>query len=71
MDQTRTLARLYALIQTLKPPDRQVALLYLEDLDAAEIGEITGLSAGAVANRVWRLKAVLAQRFKEGGRHDA
>ena len=42
----RALARLMRLIQALQPPDRQVLLLYLEDLDAAAIGEITGLSPG-------------------------
>ncbi|HEY3950389.1 sigma-70 family RNA polymerase sigma factor [Phenylobacterium sp.] len=64
----QALSRLMALIQALGPPDRQVALLYLEDLDAAAIGEITGLSAGAVAVRIHRLKALLARRFAEGGR---
>jgi RNA polymerase sigma-70 factor (ECF subfamily) len=62
--------RLMALVQGLKPPDRQVVLLYLEDLDAAEIGEVTGLSPGAVAVKIHRLKQLLAQRFQEGGRHD-
>ncbi|MFL5296546.1 MAG: RNA polymerase sigma factor [Phenylobacterium sp.] len=64
----RALERLMALIHELGPPDRQVALLYLEDLDAAAIGEITGLSAGAVATKIHRLKALLARRFAEGGR---
>ena len=63
----RALDRLMALIQALGPPDRQVALLYLEDLDAAAIGEVTGLSPGAVAVRIHRLKALLARRFAEGG----
>lgn len=62
----RALERLTGLILGLAPPDRQVALLYLEGLDAAAIGEITGLSAGAVAVRIHRLKAVLAARFHEG-----
>lgn len=61
----RALERLTGLIQGLAPTDRQVALLYLEDLDAAAIGEITGLSAGAVAVRIHRLKAVLAARFND------
>jgi RNA polymerase sigma factor (sigma-70 family) len=56
-------ARLYALIRQLAPPDDQVMLLYLEDMDAASIGEITGLSARAVATRIHRLKAVLARSF--------
>ena len=61
--ETDLLTRLMAFIQTLKPPDRQVMLLYLDGLDAKEIGEITGLSPGAVATRIHRIKAVLARRF--------
>lgn len=63
---SHALARLVAMIQRLGAPDRQVMLLYLEDLDAAAIGEITGLTAGAVAARVHRLKATLAQRLEKG-----
>lgn len=55
--------RLYALIDRLRPADRQVVLLYLEDIDAAGIAEITGLSSGAVATRIHRIKALLAQGF--------
>jgi RNA polymerase sigma-70 factor (ECF subfamily) len=62
-EETDLLARLMALVRTLKPPDRQVMLLYLDDLDGTEIGEITGLSPGAVATKIHRIKAVLAQRF--------
>lgn len=61
--QSLTLERLYALIDRLRPADRQVVLLYLEDVDAAGIAEITGLSPGAVATRVHRIKALLAQGF--------
>jgi RNA polymerase sigma-70 factor (ECF subfamily) len=64
----QALERLMGMIQSLCPPDRQVALLYLEDMDAAAIGEITGMSAGAVATKIHRLKALLARRFAEGGR---
>jgi len=63
-----TLARLLGLIQALKPPDRQVMFAYLEGMDAAEIGEITGLSAVNVATKVHRIKRVLARRFEEGER---
>ena len=63
----QVMARLMALIQALAPPDRQVMLLYLEDLDAAAIGEITGLSSGSVAVKIHRLKDVLARRFQQGG----
>lgn len=65
-DETRTLERLIAMIRALKLPDRQVMLLYLEDLDAAAIGEITGLSAGAVATKIHRLKALLTRQFQGG-----
>lgn len=61
----QALDRLLALIHDLTPTDRQVALLYLEDLDAAAIGEVTGLSAGAVSVRIHRLKAILAARFHD------
>jgi RNA polymerase sigma factor (sigma-70 family) len=56
--------RLQTLIRRLKPPDDQVMLLYLEDLDAASISEITGLSPGAVATRIHRAKALLARQFR-------
>ncbi len=65
--QRQVLDRLTALIQALKPPDRQVMMLYLEDLPAAEIAEVTGLSPGAVAVKIHRLKALLARRFHQGG----
>jgi len=60
-------ARLTALIQALAPPDRQLVVLYLEGLDAAAIGEVCGLTTGAVATKVHRLKALLARRFNQGG----
>lgn len=66
----QALARLTEMIRALGPPDRQIMLLYLEDLDAAAIGEVVGLKAGAVATRISRLKAAFARRFEtEGGRH--
>jgi RNA polymerase sigma-70 factor (ECF subfamily) len=70
VSQRRALDRLMALVRGLKPPDRQVMLLYLEDFNAAEIGEVTGMSAGAVATKVHRAKALLARRFQEGGHDD-
>lgn len=60
----QALQRLMAVIRTLKPPDAQVMLLYLEDLDAAAIGEVTGMSAAAVATKIHRIKSVLAKRFQ-------
>jgi RNA polymerase sigma-70 factor (ECF subfamily) len=63
------LERLSLLIQRLKPLDRQVIVSYLEDMDAASIGEITGLSPANVAMRIHRIKNILARRFHEGGSH--
>jgi RNA polymerase sigma-70 factor, ECF subfamily len=60
------LARLEMLIRRLTPPDDQVMLLYLEDIDAASIGDITGLSARAVATRIHRIKALLSRQFRLG-----
>ena len=59
------LERLSTWIRRLQPPDRQVMTLYLEALPAAEIAEITGLSPGAVATRISRLKAQLTKDFEE------
>lgn len=69
VDQQINLERLSVLIQQLKPLDRQVIISYLEDMDAASIGEITGLSPGSVAMRIHRIKNILARRFRVGGSH--
>jgi RNA polymerase sigma-70 factor (ECF subfamily) len=66
-DRSHALDRLLDLIQRLKPLDRHVILSYLEGLDAASIGEITGLSSGNVATKIHRIKTVLARQFQQGG----
>jgi len=63
LDRRRALDTLYQLIRQLNPIDRQVMLLYLEEVDAATIAEITGLSASNVATRIHRMKQVLARQF--------
>lgn len=65
VEESEALARLHAIIRKLGPPDRQIITLYLEGLDAASIAEVTGLSAGAIATRVSRLKSQLARLFQE------
>jgi RNA polymerase sigma-70 factor (ECF subfamily) len=65
IEEGEALARLHAIIRKLGPPDRQIITLYLEGLDAISIAEVTGLSAGAVATRVSRLKTQLARLFQE------
>jgi RNA polymerase sigma factor (sigma-70 family) len=62
-DRRLALDKLLALVRRLAPLDRQVMLLYLEDLDGAAIAEITGHSPGAVATRVSRIKALLVKNF--------
>jgi len=64
-ESNEAIARLHALVRRLKSPDRQIMTLYLEELDAAAIAEITGLSPGAVATRISRLKSQLAAMFHE------
>lgn len=66
LDDRRALERMTILIRELDPFDRQVILLYLEGLDAASIGDVTGISAVNVATKVHRLKKVLARRFQKG-----
>ena len=66
-ERSQALDRLLGLIQRLKPLDRHVILSYLEGLDAASIGEITGLSAGNVATKIHRIKNMLARQFQQGG----
>jgi RNA polymerase sigma-70 factor (ECF subfamily) len=59
--------RLMDLIHQLKPLERDVMLLYLEDLDAASIAEITGMSAVHVRVQIHRIKGILTRRFHRGG----
>ena len=66
-DRRLNLDRLSALIERLKPLDRQVIVSYLEDMDAVSIAEITGLSPANVAVRIHRIKNLLAKWFHEGG----
>ena len=67
-DQHRAMQQILTLVRALAPLDRQVILLYLEGMDAAAIGDVTGLSSGNVATKVHRIKKILGQRFHQGGR---
>ncbi len=61
------LERLTQLVQRLEPRDRELILAYLEGMDAAAIGELTGLSARNVATKIHRIKKLLARSFNEAG----
>lgn len=65
--QTRKL--LADLIQRLRPLDRQILLLYLEEMDAASIGEVTGMSPGSVSTKLHRIRRVLIRQFHEESDH--
>lgn len=65
LEANEQLALLQRLIRQLKHPDREIITLYLEGLDAASIADVVGLSSGAVATRISRLKTSLARLFQE------
>lgn len=54
-------------IRELPAADRQIVTLHLEGLSAAEIEEVAGVSAGAVATRLTRIRQKLTQRVQGGG----
>jgi RNA polymerase sigma-70 factor, ECF subfamily len=66
-DKRMDIERLLQLIHQLRPPDREIMLLYLEDLDAPSIGEIMEMSAVNVRSKIHRIKTILAKRFHTGG----
>jgi RNA polymerase sigma-70 factor (ECF subfamily) len=59
-----------AAIRELPVSDRQIVLLHLEGLNYAEIQEISGLSEGAIATRLSRIRDKLTQQIRkmEAGR---
>lgn len=63
-DRKVVLNQLTDLIHRLKPLDRQVILAWLDGMEAAEIGELTGLSSRNVATKVHRIKGILARDFQ-------
>jgi RNA polymerase sigma-70 factor (ECF subfamily) len=54
------------LIGMLKPLDRQIVLLYLEEVDATTISEVTGMSPGNVSTKLHRIRQVLIRQFHQG-----
>ena len=69
LDQQRALQQLSEFIRQLKPLDRQIMISYLEEMDAAAIAEITGLSPANVAMKIHRIKSILSSRFLEEKRY--
>src|SRR5689334_25204995 len=66
VDQARMLARINALVQRLKPTDREVFALYLEGLGVDEIAEIAGLSHTNTVTKTHRIKRLLSERLATG-----
>ena len=66
-DSDRAMALILSIIERLDPPDRQILLLYLEGVAAAEIGAVTGVSSDTVATKVHRFKSMLTRRFAGAG----
>ena len=64
LDDEQRLALLNKLIGQLKPLDRQIVLLYLDGLDSAQIGEVTGLSVSHVGVKIHRAKRLLVQLYE-------
>jgi RNA polymerase sigma-70 factor, ECF subfamily len=70
LDAKNALERIRKMIQQLKSPDRQIILLYLDDVDAETIAQITGMSASNIATKIHRIKRLLAQQFHEERKHE-
>jgi RNA polymerase sigma-70 factor (ECF subfamily) len=62
--------KLLGLIHPLRPADRQIILLYLEGEAAADIADVTGLSASNIATKIHRIKKLLQQQYMEGISHE-
>jgi RNA polymerase sigma-70 factor (ECF subfamily) len=65
LEKEAALRRLHDLIGRLRAPDSTIMTLYLEGLDAATIADVTGLTPGAIATRISRIKTLLARLFTE------
>lgn len=54
---------LYQFINELKPLDKALVLLYLEDTPQREMAEILGLSETNISTKIHRIKIILKQKF--------
>ena len=60
-EDTQQVSMLHKRISLLKPFDRAIVLLWLEDLSYEEIAQIVGISAKNVSVRLYRIKEQLKQ----------
>ena len=56
--------RLWTAVHALPEADRQIVILYLEGLPAADISAVTGLTPGAVATRLTRARQRMMARIQ-------
>jgi RNA polymerase sigma-70 factor (ECF subfamily) len=66
LDETRAMKKINALIQALKPLDRQVIILHLEGLAADEIADIAGISLAHTYTKLTRIRQLLAAKIGAG-----
>jgi RNA polymerase sigma-70 factor (ECF subfamily) len=66
LDAGRALQKIHALIQALKPLDRQVIILHLEGLPSDEIADIVGISPANTHTKLTRIRQLLTARAGEG-----
>ena len=58
-EDTRQVAMLHKRISRLKPFDRAIVLLWLENMSYEEIGQVVGISTSNVSTRLYRIKEQL------------
>ena len=58
-EDTRQVAMLHKRIGRLKPFDRAIVLLWLENMPYEEIGQVVGISTSNVSTRLYRIKEQL------------
>jgi RNA polymerase sigma factor (sigma-70 family) len=56
--------RMWAAIRELPVVDRQVIVLWLENMSASEIEAVTGFTAGSIATRLTRIRQRLTARLR-------
>jgi RNA polymerase sigma-70 factor (ECF subfamily) len=66
LDDGQAMQKVNALIQALKPLDRQVIILHLEGLAAEEIADIVGISPANTHTKLTRIRQLLAVRVGAG-----
>ena len=53
-------------VRRISGPDKQIVMLHLEGLSKREIADVVGLSEGAVATRLSRVRTTLAESIGKG-----